>query len=210
MIVYLNRNLLEALKDPCVKGQGRNASLRVLTVMAQQISEFVGVKYFALIYIGISQNLTPLLTLGMSYFMTGEKIKLIDLLLILLTMVGVGYIIVGYEDFDQPISNHDERYHLEFHDSHYYLESPHLWTVLFLIMIPASGALQTVLMRKMREVHENSVSCYVNPILALTMYITIQIKGLNLDFILEGRVTRMDYVIYSLMAVAYVLAVQFK
>ena len=38
-----------------------------------------------MIYIGLAQNITPLVTVIMSYFMTGEKLKLMDILMIFIT-----------------------------------------------------------------------------------------------------------------------------
>ena len=54
------------------------------------------IKYFSLIYIGLAQNITPLVTIVMSYFMTGERLKSIDIILIFITFIGVTFISYGF------------------------------------------------------------------------------------------------------------------
>ena len=58
--------------------------------------QFTIVKYLEMTYIGIAQNLTPLLTVIMAYFMIGEKIKSIDILMIIIGFGGVTMVIYGF------------------------------------------------------------------------------------------------------------------
>ena len=47
-------------------------------------------------YIGIAQNLTPLITVLMSYIMIGEKILKIDVLMIIIAFAGVSLVTYGF------------------------------------------------------------------------------------------------------------------
>ena len=58
--------------------------------------QFTIVKYLEMTYIGIAQNLTPLLTIIMAYFMVGEKIKSIDVFMIIIGFVGVVMVTYGF------------------------------------------------------------------------------------------------------------------
>ena len=58
--------------------------------------QFTIVKYLSLIYIGLAQNVAPMVTIIMSYYMTGEKLKIIDIFIILITFIGVSLISYGF------------------------------------------------------------------------------------------------------------------
>jgi succinate dehydrogenase hydrophobic anchor subunit len=45
------------------------------------------------------------------------------------------------------------------------------------IFLPCVDALNAVLMRKMKGVHENTIACYVNPSMCLFMLLMVLAKG---------------------------------
>ena len=61
-----------------------------------------------MIYIGLAQNVTPLVTIVMSYFMTGEKLKKIDIGLIFVTFIGVTLISIGFGRVKEELQIDDD------------------------------------------------------------------------------------------------------
>jgi hypothetical protein len=45
------------------------------------------------------------------------------------------------------------------------------------ILLPGVDALNAVIMRKMKGVHENTIACYINPSMTLIMLLMIVVKG---------------------------------
>ena len=43
--------------------------------------------------------------------------------------------------------------------------------------MPGVDALNAVIMRKMKGVHENTIACYINPSMTLIMLLMIVVKG---------------------------------
>ena len=96
LLIYVNKNIFYILSEPCRKGQTKKLVLRaVLQTFLVSSAETI-IKYLSLIYIGLTYNVTPLVTVFMSYFMIGEQIKYMDLFLLLITLIGAGLITIGY------------------------------------------------------------------------------------------------------------------
>ena len=67
------------------------------------------------------------------------------------------------------------------------------------IVLPCVDALSSVIMRKMKGVHENTIACYVNPSMMFIMLFMIILSGHtnNLTLILFGDdITWKDYLLY--------------
>jgi drug/metabolite transporter (DMT)-like permease len=79
--------------DSVPRSQFQNLAIRSCQGSLLILIQFTIVKYLSLIYIGVAQNCTPLVTVLMSYFMTGERVKMIDIVMILITFIGVSFII---------------------------------------------------------------------------------------------------------------------
>jgi len=45
------------------------------------------------------------------------------------------------------------------------------------IFLPSVDALSSVIMRKMKGVHENTIVCFINPSMCLIMLLMIVVKG---------------------------------
>ena len=111
-------------------------------------------------YIGIAQNLTPIITVFMSYFMVGEKIKCIDVLMILIGLVGVTLVTYGFTQ-KQELKEH----------------SPPLLATIGAFSIPFLLSLGNITMSKMKGLDENTVSLYMNPSLMVIMAIYMRYEG---------------------------------
>ena len=111
-------------------------------------------------YIGIAQNLTPIITVFMSYFMVGEKIKCIDVLMTLIGLVGVTLVTYGFTQ-KQELKEH----------------SPPLLATIGAFSIPFLLSLGNITMSKMKGLDENTVSLYMNPSLMVIMAIYMRYEG---------------------------------
>jgi len=105
-------------------------------------------------YIGIAQNLTPILTVIMAYFMVGEKIKSIDVLMIIIGFGGITMVTYGFVQ-KQEMKEH----------------SPPLLATIGAFTIPFLLSLGNITMSKMKGLDENTVSLYMGPSLAILMAI---------------------------------------
>ena len=88
--------------------------------------------------------------------MTGEEIVCVDILLILITFVGVTLVTIGFRKQEETDSDD--------------LNAP-LLAKLGAFAIPGLLSLGNITMRKMKGLHENTVSLYMNPTLAIVMAI---------------------------------------
>jgi len=94
-LTIVNKKIKHVVWDsvPCLYFVG--LAVRSIQATVLVLIMFTIVKYLSLVYIGLAQNLTPLVTVIMSYFATGERLKLLDLFLIFITFVGVTCITIG-------------------------------------------------------------------------------------------------------------------
>ena len=93
--MIVNKNIKKVVWDDVPRKYVWGLALRSIQATLQILIMFTVIKYLSLVFVGMAQNLTPLVTIIMSYFATGERLKLIDLILIFVTFVGVSCITVG-------------------------------------------------------------------------------------------------------------------
>ena len=101
------------------------------------------VKYLSMVYVGISMNCAPLVTVFLSYLMVGEKLKKMDMLMILVTFVGVTLISIGFKSTNLAI------------------EIP-ISAYIGCFLLPFLMSFGNVLMHQMKGLHENAVSIYIS------------------------------------------------
>lgn len=58
--------------------------------------ELTIVKYLTLVFQGAARNLTPLVTVVMSAFWTGEKFKTVDIVFLVVSLLGISAITYGF------------------------------------------------------------------------------------------------------------------
>ena len=68
---------------------------RVLQGAGLNIFEFSVIQYISLIYLGIGFNLTPLVTLFVSFYLTGETFKKSDYIFLAVSFTAVSMITYG-------------------------------------------------------------------------------------------------------------------
>ena len=64
-------------------------------------------------------------------------------------------------------------------------------------------------MSKMKGLHENTVSLYINPMLGIVIFITMYYKGLNLTFIYNFTLTDWFLVIFFSISTVIVQTLKF-
>lgn len=67
---------------------------------------FYIIKYISLVFQGIVANLTPIATMMLSFFMTGERFKISDIIFITVSLIGVIIVTVGivfHQDNEQAL-----------------------------------------------------------------------------------------------------------
>jgi drug/metabolite transporter (DMT)-like permease len=94
-VFYVNKNLKHVIWDSVPNTHFKFLAVRCLQNSVFILIQFTIVKYLSLIYIGLAQNMTPLFTIILSYFLTGEKLKMNDVGLIFISFVGVTLITLG-------------------------------------------------------------------------------------------------------------------
>ena len=102
------------------------------------------VKYLSLVYDGIARNTVPLVVVILSYFMSGLRVKSKDLILIVVTFVGVSLITIGYE---KPKSVE---------------QAVPFFAYFGCFAQPILMGWGIIIMSRTRGVHESTASCYMN------------------------------------------------
>ena len=160
-LCYSNVNLKYVVYDSIPRHQFTNLLKRSLQASSLILIQFSIVKYLSLIFIGISQNCTPLVTVFMSFYMTGEKIRCFDFVLIFITFIGVMLVILGIESQKKNA------------------EGMPIYATIGAFMIPFLLSYGNIIMSQMRGLHENTVSLYINPTLGILMYMCMKNAGLD-------------------------------
>ena len=109
------------------------------------------VKYISLLYVGLTFNISPILTVVLSYFILGEKLKVMDLVLIGVILAGVTLIVVGYQD---------EYYKKHSHDKYDIPTVPSLWAVIMLIFIIFAISWGNILAHQLANLHSATCAVY--------------------------------------------------
>lgn len=96
-VLWVNSRFKFVVWDSIPRHQFKNLAIRSGQACLLILIQFTIVKYLSLIYVGVAQNLTPLITVIMAYFMTGEQIKTIDVFMIMIAFAGVTMITYGFQ-----------------------------------------------------------------------------------------------------------------
>ena len=143
----------------------------------------------------------------MSYYMTGEKLKFIDIFLILITFIGVSLITYGFSsanlNFGDEVEEHEAAASTE-EDSHHVPILVYIGT----FSIPFLLSYGNILMYKMKGLHENTVSMYINPVLGFTMLIVMLIEGESVSFLSDY--TWVDWILTIFFSIGTVLVQTLK
>jgi drug/metabolite transporter (DMT)-like permease len=90
----VNKNLKKTF-DEIPRNQIKILIIRSLIFTGGICITFYIVKYISLVFQGIVANLTPVATMILSFFMTGERFKLSDVIFITVSLIGVIIVTLG-------------------------------------------------------------------------------------------------------------------
>lgn len=93
--VWVNKDIKDVMVTRIPRNQMGLMIARCLSGAAAHIIQFTISKYLSLIFIGLAQNSAPLVTIVLSRIMTGEQIKKIDIVMIVITFIGVSLLSMG-------------------------------------------------------------------------------------------------------------------
>merc|ERR1711862_687536 len=100
----------------------------------------------------------------MGYLVFTEKVKSIDMFLLLISFAGVYLIGVGFKD--KNFKHHDElNQKVDLARA-----APPLWALIGLLILPFMSSTSNLLLRTLNKMHENTTSLYTNPFMVILMF----------------------------------------
>ena len=158
----VSKDQFSLLAQRCIQG----ATLKII--------QYSAIQYFTLTTIAVFYNLAPFFTLFFAYIFLGENIKNIDIYGCILGFVSIMFITLGMKkQDDSKISSKD------------YAKVDHFSVLAFSLICsaPVCKAGQNVLLRVMRKMKAETVSCYINPFTALISYLGMVAFGVDTSYI---------------------------
>ena len=137
------------------------------------------IRDLSLVYVGLAQNVAPLVTAVMRFFWTGERLKMKDVFMLFITFIGVSLITIGYE-------YHDEKLH----------KKVPIVAALGAFAIPFLLSYGNILMSTMKGLHDNTVSLYMNPFMSVFMFGWMFATGLPFSIYLKWGIVDWVLLLY--------------
>ena len=136
-------------------------------------------KYFTLTTFSVIYNTAPILTLVFGASCLGEKVTIIDYMIVLLGFVAVGFIIYGIfiEEEHEPINKNSKKYAQHDHFS--------VIGIVTLVLTPVLASLNNIIVRRLRKINENTLSCYSNIACATFGFVFLEIYELDSSFVIK-------------------------
>jgi len=181
-LLWVNKNVKRYVWDDVSSNQFSELCKRAIQGSLLVFVQFSVAKYLSLVYIGLAQNIAPLVTIVMSYFMIGEKLKPIDIFLIIITCAGVTLITLGFGHTKAELNEVDDA------------QAP-LLAKLGALTVPFLLSYGNILMSKLKGLNENTVSLYMNPATAVLMIMLTYAEGLDFAIFGEARFDRFAWAI---------------
>jgi drug/metabolite transporter (DMT)-like permease len=154
-----NKELKSALWTGIPDGCGVKVAKRSLQASFNVWLQFSLTRCMSLVYVSLSQNMTPWVTAIWAYFWIGERLKMKDILMICTTFIGVTLITLGFAE--------------DKHKS----QSPSIWAAVACFMVPILLAYAAILMSTMKGLHQYTVALYLNPTLTFFMILDQVVQG---------------------------------
>jgi drug/metabolite transporter (DMT)-like permease len=137
---------------------------------------FWALKYFTLTTFAVLYNTAPILTLFFSACFLREKVVCMDYITVILGFMAVVTIIYGI--FVQKTKDSNYANGLVF------AKTDHFDIVAFVCLVstPIFASLNTIILRRLRKINENTLSCYSNISAAFFGLLIIYASGQGTDF----------------------------
>lgn len=145
-------------------------------------------------------SLGPILTAGLGICLLGETINTSDIIQIALSFAVMVFITLNSlydkkqleEGINPSIDDDPENYARRDHFT--------IFLFLLLFMWPIGQGIQNILLRKMKKLNANTVSCYVNPIMGLFALSMLLILGVD-TYKYIGDIVCNHYVVFILFII---------
>ncbi|CDW80631.1 drug metabolite transporter permease [Stylonychia lemnae] len=138
------------------------------------------VKYLPLVQVALIINLMPLFTAIMGYYYLNERLKILEIIVLIVSFIGVAVLIVGGP-------NEKEKSELEQTDSSSsainvsFLE--YVIASLLLILNPIFNASGSIALRQLKGLHDYTTSAYMGISMTILYALIIWIFGMGFDFV---------------------------
>ena len=76
---------------------------------------------------------------------------------------------------------------------------------MILMIIPVFSSMNSILMRKMRNLHENTVSLIINPAITVSSLAAMYARGFNYEYFTQGNIKFIDWCLLVFLATVSIL-----
>lgn len=129
--------------DIVPREQSKNIFYRCVQSNCANLIEISVIKYISLVFVGIVNNLSPILTMCLAYFTVKERFKFADILFIVVSLIGVTLTTIGIKDNKKKAE--------EFHDKGF--ENMKIIAVTSMMLVPLFSAWANVTNNLMKGLH---------------------------------------------------------
>ena len=132
-------------------------------------------KYWKLSTISMVMSMAPIVTVAFGILLVGETVNRSDVLQMILSLVAVFFIMLNSIQDKEELSKGAEKSIEE--DSINYARRDHLslFPLLLLLANPVLLAMHNILLRMMKKLKSETLSCYVNPAVGLAGFLGLWI-----------------------------------
>lgn len=96
-ILFVNKDLKKHMYDDVPRSQFKNLGLRCVQSCSVNVIDFAIVKYISLVFQSVAKNLTPIATILLSAYLTGERFNCRnDLAFSIISLGGVTLVTLGF------------------------------------------------------------------------------------------------------------------
>lgn len=143
-----------------------------------KLVQYSAIKYFTLTTIAVFYNIAPFLTILFASIFLGENVGCMDIFTVIMSFGAVMLITVG-------MKLNKEKDKAPETDPHEFAKIDHFSTIAFLclIMAPTLKASQNILLRSMRKMNSDSLSCYTNPTGVIFALVLMKYMGIDCSYI---------------------------
>ena len=143
LLVYLNKEMYSVMTKQSL---GSDIVIRITIAFISIGAMFTSVHHFSLTTVAVAMNLSPVFSFVFGMLLLGEKKATgLDVVCLVLSMVGALMMILAAIKEKEAVEQEKE------------------YTILYvlvLILLPFSKSMGQLMTRKMRKMHENTISCF--------------------------------------------------
>ena len=176
--LFVNKDIKNAMVDSVPRDQYANLFFRCMQGMVVKSIQFSIFKYWKLTTISMIVSLGPIFTVLGGILCLGESVNCSDVIQIALSFIAICFITLNSLEDRKAMEAESKNVTIE-EDSRNYARRDHFRLDLFLLLlsVPFGISVQNILLRKMKKMNSNTISCYVNPFMALGSVLMLLFLG---------------------------------